>query len=433
MAEEGKKEYSGVNINRVVELLGIASSTQVRNTSYRTRCPICGGTNTTKMIIDPPSGRWYCFGCGRHGRAVDLYSFVVYGKGCESKDEFKKLIKEIEEKVGGEGFDPFERIKPEDFNEHEVAPDKDLNAVYTAMLHLDLLKLVDEDLENLKKRGLSDEAIKRNEYASIAEPVFLEAKKYFKEAKELQKHEQNCRKFQKTSLKNICVGRLISDELIKQGLKLEGVPGFYKVCGKWIYVVTEGLLIPVRSISGKVIGIQTRQRDEKTSKGGLRYITLSSKEYPNGTPFKSRPHFPLAGQKALAEHRVGFTEGPLKADIAAEYSDYQYIALLGVSSGIKIIPTVAEYLAKQGTTEMLDCFDMDRLTNPGVAKISLEIHEALKEKGVKVITRLWDEDGAKAAAEDLRKTAKKFHVIPDPEGPYKTPFHEVSAYRRALV
>ena len=39
--------------------------------TYRGRCPFHGGKTETSLLVDSDAGKWHCFGCDKHGDAID--------------------------------------------------------------------------------------------------------------------------------------------------------------------------------------------------------------------------------------------------------------------------------------------------------------------------------------------------------------------------
>ena len=97
-------------------------------------------------------------------------------------------------------------------------------------------------------------------------------------------------RYKSTPLPFLC--RSITDRLIKQGCKVQGVPGFYlDSAGRWTLNFskrTAGILIPARSIDGLICGMQIlldvpiREKDAPPDKTGAKYIWLSSASKPMG-------------------------------------------------------------------------------------------------------------------------------------------------------
>ena len=163
--------------------------------------------------------------------------------------------------------------------------------------------------------------------------------------------------------KDILAGLLIAHDLEEMGLKLKYTPGFFKIADKWCFRYLTGILIPTISFENNIVCFQVR-RD--ATKGGLRYLTVSSKGLPGGpTTGLSRIHIahdaPIAGNTT-----VYITEGPLKANVILSLlrqrgcQNTAVIAIQGVSN-VKELPEVLEKIKQCGVTKTIMLFDMDSL------------------------------------------------------------------------
>ena len=223
-------------------------------------------------------------------------------------------------------------------------------------VYRELLKLIALD-EGHKKllidKGLSEEAIKSNGYKSF--PLS---------------------RFDK-------IGELIS----KQGLNAEGVPGFYIPEGKEKPVLRDmgkGILIPQRSILGRIQGFQIKT----TSNGSSRYISLSTSDMHRGTPAKVFTHF-RAGEKGYKE--IILTEGPLKGDIISDQTGYSVVAVPGVNS-VSYLPGTLTALRKRGAEKVLIAFDMDAHENKQVDEALSKLKTMLSKMCIPFSTLEWDKE-----------------------------------------
>ena len=98
-------------------------------------------------------------------------------------------------------------------------------------------------------------------------------------------------------------------KLLESGQTVKGVPGFYEDHdGKWTINFTSknsGILIPIRSMEGKIQGFQIRL-DQVME--GRKYIWLSSVKFQNGVSSGSPVH--VIG--SLDAEQIYLTEGALK-------------------------------------------------------------------------------------------------------------------------
>ena len=144
---------------------------------------------------------------------------------------------------------------------------------------LSSLTLSQKHLEDLKGRGLTERQIEEQRYRST--PLFG--------------------------------FRKLAEKLLAEGCTLQGVPGFYQdKTGNWTINFSgnnSGFLIPVRSIDGKIQGMQIRV-DKVVDK--RKYIWFSSANRKMGTSSGSPIH--MIGDPDSEE--VYVTEGPLKGTVA---------------------------------------------------------------------------------------------------------------------
>lgn len=102
--------------------------------------------------------------------------------------------------------------------------------------------------------------------------------------------------------------RSLTERLIKQGCKVEGVPGFYLHEGRYWTLRfssrTAGILIPAVGVDGLIRGMQIlldkpfKDKDAPPEKAGTKYIWFSSSGKNMGTTSGSPVHFignPLPG------------------------------------------------------------------------------------------------------------------------------------------
>ena len=109
---------------------------------------------------------------------------------------------------------------------------------------------------------------------------------------------------------------------MKQGCKVEGVPGFYlDDSGRWtmnFYRKNAGILIPAVGYDGMIHGLQIlldsplKQKDDPPDKSGAKYIWFSSSSKNMGVTSGSPVHF-IGNPSARVVYVI---EGLLKADIS---------------------------------------------------------------------------------------------------------------------
>ena len=145
-------------------------------------------------------------------------------------------------------------------------------------------------------------------------------------------------------------------KLLESGQTVKGVPGFYEdQDGKWTINFTSknsGILIPIRSMEGKIQGFQIRL-DQVME--GRKYIWLSSVKFQNGVSSGSPVH--VIG--SLDAEQIYFTEGALKGTIAHYLSGDTFICVAGVNQYRNLKP-VLETLKSRHLQHLYEAYDMDK-------------------------------------------------------------------------
>jgi hypothetical protein len=226
------------------------------------------------------------------------------------------------------------------------------------------LELHEEEREGLKRRGLSDEVIDRNEYRS---------------------------------LRPFPVGRAVQTLREKYGDdQLLKVPGFvmreamdFGELGKIKETIRlthrEGLLIPVRNRKGQIVACQIRNSDEDYAP---KYVWLSSSfGESSGSPI----HVPLGVPVPSLVIRV--TEGPLKADVI-QALDPDRIPTIGVA-GVSAWRAVVPLLKKLGAKTVRVAFDSDWEWKDSVGDQLNKLEYALLDEGYEVEREVWDKTEGK--------------------------------------
>jgi len=252
-----------------------------------------------------------------------------------------------------------------------LAPIEQRHTVYTALL--DALTLNEHHADDLLRRGLHDTFAAYNLFASVPGGA---------------------------------MARAITVRLSQQ-YDLGGVPGFYRegedefdsyLQPEWRLNLTDwhaGYLIPVRDLAGRIQAIQVR-RDHVEP----RYCWLSSAGKPDGTTSGTPLHF--AAPHRLESGSVVITEGPLKAEVVAQYTNSAVIALAGVSS---VKPTLGASLTHLGVTRARIAFDMDWKAKPEVAAALGRLGENLQQAGLTVTYLDWSESTSKGLDDLLVEVA----------------------------
>lgn len=180
---------------------------------------------------------------------------------------------------------------------------------------------------------------------------------------------------------------------------VEGVPGFHLgPDGSWRVAGPQGILIPVRTPTGLVVGCQIRADRGEHGK----YRWLSSASLPGGTSSGSPCH--VAGSPVTAARRVWVTEGPLKADLAAHILGVPVLGVAGVANWKSALPVIREIDAE----EVVLAFDRDPnpSTRDAVERCTTAMTRALLRSRRRTLLATWRQakglDDALAAGIDVR-------------------------------
>ena len=306
--------------------------------SYYYDCPFCGRTG--KLNLNYAKNVWRCNYCGESGGMLELYARMY---GITTTDAFYELKEILGCGTGTTRAAPREvfRASPpppmpaasqkEGIPQSPRADAKVIHHTYSVLLDMLHLSAGHQTHLTSPKRGLSQEQIRQLRYKSTPLPFLCQS---------------------------------ITDRLIKQGCKVQGVPGFYlDSAGRWTLNFskrTAGILIPARSIDGLICGMQIlldvpiREKDAPPDKTGAKYIWLSSASKPMGTTSGSPVHF--AGSPA---NTIYITEGLLKGDIAHLLADRTFLSVAGANN-LGGIERLLPILAATGTTQLIEAFDMDK-------------------------------------------------------------------------
>ena len=235
---------------------------------------------------------------------------------------------------------------------------------------LDLLYLHPRHREDLLRRGLAEEEIRKNGYRSVPEA---------------EAPWSICRR------------------LIEMGHDPAGIPGFYKARGPhggtyWTFDRQPGYFIPVRDEKGR---IQALQRRMDNARGG-KYKLFSGHQTRGGCSCGTPAHVAIPAK--VKDRRIWITEGPLKADIASQYLGAVVVGALSACTWRPAIPAVLALEAE----EVVIALDRDVETNPEVARAYLTLKVELKKHGLAVSRAVWDE---KKGIDDALAAGIKVRVV----------------------
>lgn len=320
------------------------------NRSFYVDCPFCG--RRAKMNINIEKNAFRCPACDEHGGMLRLYQLM---KGLYDTKEARRELYSIFYDNESNNLNEIATRKEQIAKLPKMRAIEDIsvrNATYNALL--DCCSLSKRHSNNLKKRGLTEEAIIRGQYKSVPQVGLYS----------------------------------ISKKIISEGNVWKGIPGFSQKDGN--IRITEnksGFFIPVRNIDGYISGMQIRF-DEGNKR---RYIWFTSNNMEDGCSVSGIEQIHYAGiRRNNVPKVIGITEGPLKADIACELLGIPFIAIIGVAN-LSQLEENLKLLKELGVEEVNEMFDMDYFEKENVKKFIDKAHEIIKSVGFKrVIRRKWD-------------------------------------------
>ena len=357
----------------VVELLHLHIRRRQADSAY-TDCPFCGDRRG-KMNVNFVKNVWRCNYCGEHGGMLNLYARVNNTTNSEAYREICDALQAGDTSWGyggAESADAYAGVPVREphagrqsdmgITQAERASPQEIHQTYSLMLGMLSLNSAHRAHLRSEKRGLADEQIDSLGFKSTP-PYFL------------------CRS--------------LTERLIKQGCRVEGVPGFYlHEGGYWTAKFssrTAGILIPAIGIDGLIHGMQIlldvpfKDRDDPPEKAGTKYIWLSSSAKNMGVTSGSPVHFignPFA-------RTIYVTEGILKADIAHVLLNRSFVAVAGANNVAQLGPLFA-LLAQNGTELIIEAHDMDKYSNEMIAKGSSKIYLLARQHGMECRRLTWN-------------------------------------------
>ena len=334
-------------------------------------CPFCGDKRG-KLNLNFSKNVWRCNYCGVHGGMLALYARV---HGTTNSAAYSEICDALQTGETGWGCGSISTAAGTSFREfpasgrlYEETPHPsrtDAQTVHqTLSLLFHMLTLKPEHLAHLKseKRGLTDEQIKKLGFKST--PPYHQC-------------------------------RSLAARLIAQGYTVEGVPGFYQdKDGCWTVAFSSyasGILIPAVNMDGFLCGAQIlldkpfKNANDPPEKAGTKYIWFSSASKPMGTGSGSPVHF--VGDPS--SRVVYVTEGLLKADIAHCLTGRSFVAIAGANN-VRGLDKIFSKLEQNGTELIIEAHDMDKRSNPMIAKGCSEIFRIAKAHGIECRSLTWD-------------------------------------------
>ena len=159
----------------------------------------------------------------------------------------------------------------------------------------------------------------------------------------------------KVNYRSLTASRSAIVVTLSKEFDLKGVPGFWLPDDKgknarWQLAGANGMLIPICDHTGGIVQIKIKV-DKPI--GAAKYLSLSSKNNPNGTAAVASTHMPIFNHSTEI---IRITEGEIKADIATHLSGVYTVSCPGVSSWRK----TADLVLSLNPERILVCFDSDK-------------------------------------------------------------------------
>ena len=353
MCKQLSENEKRLTLLEAVNILGIDIRTDVNHATMY--CPACSSQHKNKrktLDLNFEKDQYRCPRCGIKGGAMRFWGLM------HGIDDVKKAAQHYYKYLEGEKeLNPthISKIK-ENTNSHVFisqnppAPLDVRDKVYRRFLSM--LTLTEKHYENLKKRGLSDEMIKKGMYKSF--PTGNTSK--------------------------------IVTALLSEGLVLDGVSGFYKKeSGSWEMNGTnyfKGFFVPIINGNGQIQSLQIRLDNAENCK----YIFFSSSNQPNGTMADAAPHL----SKGVIK-KIILTEGPLKADIISALTGWYCIGIPGVNQVRNLEPAL-KAIKNHGFDKIYTAFDMDMFSNVHVQTAYCNLCDLLRKHKLHYTQLLWNKE-----------------------------------------
>ena len=346
----------------VLQINGLA--TIGKNKKRDISCPFCDDKKKHMQIVNqPPKVVFRCNRCGEGGGILDFHQKI------NNLPNRKEALKDIQSRLNLSQDDKKARIveykRAKVKEESPTLPLNERDRRYNKML--ENLYLDNEHKDKLLQRGLTPEFVRQRKYRTL----LSSSRDRFE----------------------------LGSKIMKDDCKY--LPGFVFTNNGWYqrWLGDSGILLPVRSLSGKLQGFQIRL--DNPDKAGRKYCAFSSADQLYGGRMETYTH--IACDFKFNENRkvvpdikpnvtsIKLTEGCLKADVYYCLTGEPMLAVLGVNSIGHLKQTLLELRRIYPNINVVeDCFDMDYLDNPNVQKASERLIKMLDEIGFSYVRRQWD-------------------------------------------
>lgn len=334
------------NIMDIAGLINLKVRRPAGNSIYAD-CPFCNDKRG-KLNLNFKKDTFRCNYCGESGGMLALYAKTY---SISNSEAYREICDALQVGNFEKNTDSQDKLKSATKMTGELPSVENSEMASIQKIHqtlsflLGMLTLSNLHRQKLRDRGLTDEQINQLGYKSTPPPYLCQS---------------------------------LTMRIIKQGLTVQGVPGFYiDKNGMWtvkFYKKTSGILIPIKGIDSLIRGIQIRldipiQDKEKPDKGGIKYLWLSSVNQNMGVTSGSPVHF--VGDPSA--RTVYITEGALKADIAHFLMNRTFAAVAGANNLMQLDPLFA-ILANNGSRLIMEAHDMDKYRNKQIEKGASKIY-----------------------------------------------------------
>ena len=318
-------------------------------------CPKCGGKK--KMNVCTSGRKAHLIHCAKCGWSGNTRSFIKEFFKEEHPDTF--VLGENK----GRTFDY--SYKEEKTKTSPIASIEKRNKVYETLFKA--CRLSNVDYEDLKRRGLTDESIRRNGYCTLYIPD-QQASRYV----------------------GSCVKHKVGESIL-------GVPATYEdKNGNEIFSLVKNKCCVIRYKNRNNLTQAVQLKPQVRKEGLPRYYWYSSNGYNKGVGGGNFVHyatdfyFSIKRNKEIAVigDTLYITEGALKGDIAHQFTHAPFICVAGVNNigGLK-----EELDAYKGQVkDVICCYDMDYIDTPEVAKATETLKELIKGCGYNYYRLMWD-------------------------------------------